>query len=99
MAIHSLASHAHGDKGHMVIETELGPIAPCAGLNIEWPGKGCREERAFSLTFCQIVALVLPHRSVFAGLLLVAILFLPLLNWNWLSHGKRRAKAHLTEET
>jgi len=33
----------------------------------------------FSLTFCQIVALMLPHRSLFAGLLLVAILFPPLL--------------------
>jgi hypothetical protein len=33
----------------------------------------------FSLTFCQIVALMLPHRSVFAGCLLVAILFPPLL--------------------
>jgi hypothetical protein len=34
----------------------------------------------FSLTLCQIVAyLMFPHRSVFAGLLLVAILFPPLL--------------------
>jgi hypothetical protein len=33
----------------------------------------------FSLTFCQIVALMLRHRSVLAGLLLVAILFPPLL--------------------
>jgi hypothetical protein len=33
----------------------------------------------FSLAFCQIAALMLPHRSVFAGLLLVAILFPPLL--------------------
>jgi hypothetical protein len=31
----------------------------------------------FSLTFCQIVALMLLHRSVFAGCLLVAILFPP----------------------
>jgi len=33
----------------------------------------------FSLLFSQIVALMLPHRSWFAGLLLVAILFPPLL--------------------
>jgi hypothetical protein len=36
----------------------------------------------FSLTFCQMVALMLPHRSVVAGRLdklLVAILFPPLL--------------------
>jgi hypothetical protein len=32
-----------------------------------------------SLVFCQIVALMLPHRSVFAGCLFVAILFPPLL--------------------
>jgi hypothetical protein len=34
----------------------------------------------FSLLFCQIVALMLPHRSVFAGCLLVAILFPCILN-------------------
>ncbi|HMF86070.1 MAG TPA: hypothetical protein VK598_06935 [Nitrospiraceae bacterium] len=33
----------------------------------------------FSLTLCQMVALMLPHRSVFVGLLLVAILLPPLL--------------------
>jgi hypothetical protein len=53
----------------------------------------------FPLLFCQIVALMLPHRSVFAGLLLVAILFPPWLKWSWLSHRKRRANAHFTEET
>ena len=58
----------HADKGLKVIETERGPIAPRTGLIFP-----------FSLTFCQIVALMLPHRSVFAGLLLVAILFPPLL--------------------
>ena len=47
----------------------------------------------FSLTFCQIVALMLPHRSVFAGLLLVAIFLPPLLKWRWLSHRKKRANA------
>jgi hypothetical protein len=39
----------------------------------------------FSLIFCQIVALMLPHRSVFAGCLLVAILVPPLLKWLALS--------------
>ena len=57
-----------GDKGLKVIQTERGPIAPFPGLILP-----------FSLTFCQIVALMLPHRSWFAGLLLVAILFPPLL--------------------
>jgi hypothetical protein len=33
----------------------------------------------FSLVFSQIVALMLPHRSVLAGLLWVVILFPPLL--------------------
>ena len=47
-----------GDKGLKVIQTERGPIAPGAGLI-----------HPFSLPFCQIVALMLPHRSRFAGLL------------------------------
>jgi hypothetical protein len=42
-------------------------------------GKNCAKNGPFSLTFCQIVALMLPHRSQFEGLLLVAILFPPLL--------------------
>jgi hypothetical protein len=33
----------------------------------------------FALSFYQVVALMLPHRSRFAGLLLVAILFPPWL--------------------
>lgn len=49
-----------------VIETERGPITPHAGLILP-----------FSLLFCQMVALMLPHRSWLAGLLLVAILFPP----------------------
>jgi len=66
------------DKGFEVIETERSAIEPRSGLILERPREGRCEER-FSLTFCQIVALMLPHRSVFAGLLLVAILFPPLL--------------------
>jgi len=42
-------------------------------------GKNCAKNGPFSLVFSQIVALMLPHRSVFAGLLLVAIVFPPLL--------------------
>jgi hypothetical protein len=42
---------------------------------------------------------MLPHRSVFAGCLLVAILFPPLFEMKWLSHRKRRANAHFREET
>jgi hypothetical protein len=50
----------HADKGLKVIETERGPIAPCPELILA----------PFSLVFSQIVALMLPHRSWFAGLLL-----------------------------
>jgi hypothetical protein len=42
-------------------------------------GKNCAKNGPFSLTFGQIVALILPHCSWFAGLLLVAIVFPPLL--------------------
>jgi hypothetical protein len=52
----------------------------------------------FSLVFSQIVALMLPHRSVFAGLLLVAIVFPPWLKYSGLSHRKRRAHALFIEE-
>jgi hypothetical protein len=40
-------------------------------------GKTCAKNGPFSLTFCQMVTLMLPHRSRFAGLLLVVILFPP----------------------
>jgi hypothetical protein len=45
----------HGDKGFEVIETNRGPIAPRPGLILP-----------FSLVFCQIDALMLPHRNRFA---------------------------------
>jgi hypothetical protein len=35
------------DKGLKVIETERSPIAPSAGLILEWAGEGRREERTF----------------------------------------------------
>jgi hypothetical protein len=58
-----------GDQIFEVIETERSPITPRAGLI-----------PPFSLLFCQIVALMLPQRSVISGsCLLVAILFPPLL--------------------
>lgn len=44
--------------------SERGAIAPGTGLILKWARKGRPEEG--SLTFCQIVALVLPHRSVVA---------------------------------
>jgi hypothetical protein len=53
----------------------------------------------FPLLFCQIVALMLPHRSIFTGLMLVANLFPPFLKRSWLSHRKMRANAQFTEET
>jgi hypothetical protein len=52
----------------------------------------------FTLIFCQVVALVFPHRSIFTGLLLVANLFPPFLKRSWLSHRKKRATAEFTEE-
>lgn len=61
-----------------VIETEGAPVAPFSGLVPEWAGESRREEGPFSLWFCQIVALMFPHRSVFAGLLLVTMMFPPL---------------------
>jgi hypothetical protein len=64
-----------GDKGLKVIQTERGPITPRAGLILDRP---------FSLLFCQIVALMLPHRSWFAGLFVAAM---------------RRANAQFMEET
>ena len=67
------------EKRLKVIETKRGSIAAFLRLILEWAGEGRREERTFLLPFCQIVALMLPHRIVFAGLLLVAILCPPLL--------------------
>jgi len=68
----------YGDKSFDVIEPNEVPIAPCAGL-ILGRENVAEKNGPFSLTFCQIVALMLPHRSWFAGFLLVAILFPPLL--------------------
>ncbi len=50
-----------------------------ARLILEWSKEGRGENRLFPLTFCQIVALMLPHHSVVAGRsddVVVAILFL-----------------------
>jgi len=38
--------------------------------------------------------LMLPHRSVVAGVFLVAIVFPPWFEMKWLSHEQRRAHAH-----
>src|SRR5262249_17648537 len=47
----------------------------------------------FSLTFCQIVALMLPHRSVWVGfLLLVAILFPPLFEMKLALSGEEESQ-------
>jgi hypothetical protein len=45
-----------GDKGFEVIETERSPIAPSAGLVLEWAGEGRCEERA-------VLACILPDRG------------------------------------
>jgi hypothetical protein len=60
-------------KGLKVIETERSPIAPRSGLILERAGEVVEKNGPFSLLFCQIVALMLPHRNVFAGLLLVVL--------------------------
>lgn len=65
------------DKGLKVIETERSPIAPRAGMILEWSGEVVEKNEPFSLEFSQIVALMLPYCSVLAGLLLVAILIPP----------------------
>ena len=69
----------NANKGVKVIQTERGPIAPRPGLILQWAGEVRREERPF-------LADILPdrrfdgtHRSVFAGLFSVAILFPRLL--------------------
>ena len=49
-----------------------------------------------------LLADILPDRrfNVAASQLVrVAIVFPPLLKWSWLSHRKRKANAHFTEET
>jgi hypothetical protein len=68
-----------GAQGLKVTETKRSPVAPRPGLILERVEKVVEKNRPFSLVFSQIVALMLPHRSVFAGLLLVAILFPPWL--------------------
>jgi hypothetical protein len=53
---------------------------PLPRLIHERPEKGRGEKGPFSLTFCQIVAWMLPHRRVVAGRLdelLVAMMFPP----------------------
>jgi hypothetical protein len=50
---------SHSDQRLKVIQTVRSPIAPRSGLILP-----------FSLVFSQMVALMLPHRSWFAGLLL-----------------------------
>ena len=67
------------DERFEVIETERSLVAPCAGLILNGREKVVEKKGPFSLMFSQIVALMFPHRSVFAGLLLVAIFFPPLL--------------------
>ncbi|QPD02294.1 MAG: hypothetical protein Nkreftii_000068 [Candidatus Nitrospira kreftii] len=56
--------------------------APGTGLILERSGEGRCESGLFSLTFCQIVALMFPHRDVVAGRLdelLVAMVSPPLV--------------------
>ena len=65
------------DKGFEIIKTGRSPIAPRPGLILEWAENVATKKGPFSLSFCQIVALMFPHRSVFVGLLLPAILFPP----------------------
>ena len=85
-----------------IIETKRGAVAPGTGLILERWGKGRCKERALLAHSLPDPALMFPHRSVVAGRLdelFVPILFLPLLNCRWLSHGRRRGTAQVTEET
>ena len=50
-----------------VVDTERSAIVPGTGLILERARKGRGEERSVLLSFCQIDALMLPHRSVVAG--------------------------------
>ena len=50
-----------------VAQTKRGAVSPDTGLMVELSGENRCEERAFSPTFCQIVALLFLHRSVVAG--------------------------------
>ena len=68
-----------GEQSFKVIQTDRSPNAPYPGLILQSPGEGRRNERSVLADLRQIVALMWSHRSVFAGFLLIAILFLPLL--------------------
>jgi hypothetical protein len=50
-----------------VVETERGPVGSGAGLILKVREKVVAKNGPFSLMFCQIVALMFPHRSVVAG--------------------------------
>ena len=67
---HPLLGLMHDNKkGLKVVETERGPIAAFPGLTLNGREKVVEKNGPFSLTFFQIVALMLPHRSVVTGLL------------------------------
>jgi hypothetical protein len=50
-----------------IIDSERGTVAPSAELILDGREKVVAKNGPFSLTFCQIVTLMLPHRSVVAG--------------------------------
>lgn len=83
-----------------VVETEGDTIAPGAGSILEWPQKGCWKNGPFSLTLCQIMALMFPHRSVVAGRLdelWVALFFPPLWIFK-ISLSREEETAQFTQE-
>lgn len=56
----TLSPHRDIHEGLEVVETERGAVAPGTGLILERSGEGRCKERPFTLTFRQIVALMLP---------------------------------------
>ena len=75
--IHSLASRATLTMASRSLRPNDVPLRHAPDWSLNGREKVVEKNGPFSLVFSQIVALMLPHRSVFAGCLLVAILFPP----------------------
>jgi hypothetical protein len=58
---------SHGGERLKVVEAERGAVAPSPDRSLNGREKVVEKKGPFSLTFCQIVALMLPHPRMFAG--------------------------------
>ncbi|MFO0733734.1 MAG: hypothetical protein U0361_22805 [Nitrospiraceae bacterium] len=79
-----ISNPLHGLLGYreerfQIVQTERRAISPDTRLISERTGERREKNGPFSLWFRQIVALMLPHRSVCIGLLLVVMAFPPWL--------------------